>query len=186
MRKVLGVLLLVLVGVSGFAQSLKKDTVVSVDSLVVDSVLKDSVATVVRAKLPPGKIVTKIDSFYYSTSALQKKINQMNCPDLVDGFRAQIFSCSGQGCQEKVNKQFNQFLIAYPDVPVYKIWQAPTIKVRVGDCRTRFEAEKIKNTIKGTYQHVFVVPDYIDSPYKIDCEDMQISKSDSLLYLPLR
>lgn len=156
------------------------------DSVSIDSLVVDSMAAIKKVKLPPGKITVHVDSFYHATAALQKKINQINCPNLVNGFRVQIFSCSGQGCQEKVNKQYNQFLIAYPDISVYKIWQAPTIKVRVGDCRTRFEAEKIKNEIKSTYQHVFVVPDYISTPYQIDCDDMVISKSDSLLYVPLR
>ena len=80
--------------------------------------------------------------------SLQKKINQNSCPKLVNGYRVQLFSCSGQDCKEKANKHYNQFLIAYPHIPVYKMWQAPTIKVRAGNSRTRFEAEKIKNQIK--------------------------------------
>ena len=66
------------------------------------------------------------------------------------------------------------------------MWQAPTIKVRVGDCRTRFEAKKIKNEIKADFPYVYIVPNHIESQYKIDFEDMKISESDSLLILPLR
>jgi hypothetical protein len=105
---------------------------------------------------------------------------------LVNGYRVQIFSCSGEGCKEKAKKHFSQFLIAFPSISVYKIWQAPTIKVRAGDCRNRFDAEKIKNQIKDDFPFVFIVPDHIESPYKIDCDDMKISKSDSILILPLR
>ena len=136
--------------------------------------------------LPSGECIEYLDSFYFATQALQKKINQSSCPKLVNGYRVQLFSCSGQDCKENANKHYNQFLIAYPYIPVYKMWQAPTIKVRAGNCRTRFEAEKIKNQIKDDFPFVFIVPDDIDSPYKIECEDMVISKIDSLLILPLR
>jgi len=154
-----------------------------------DSVDIDSLSTknnVFLSVLPEGKLVEYVDSFYYATEALQKKINLSKCPDLVNGYRVQIFSCSGSGCQEKATKYYNQFLIAYPNVPVYKLWQPPTLKVRAGDCRTRFEAEKIKSEIKQDFPFVFIVPDHIESPYKIDCEEMEISESDSLLILPLR
>ena len=97
--------------------------------------------------ISPGEYVEYVDSFYYATEALQKKINFTNCPNLVNGYRVQIFSCSGQDCKEKANKYYNQFLIAFPNISVYKMWQAPTIKVRVGDWKS-FEAEKIKNEYK--------------------------------------
>ena len=155
-----------------------------VDSLKTDTLVSDTLS--MEKDRLPGEYVEYVDSFYYATEALQKKINYTKCPELVDGFRVQIFSCSGEGCKEKANKYFSQFLIAFPSISVYKMWQAPTIKVRAGDCRNRFEAERIKNQIKDDFPFVFIVPDHIESPYKIDCDDMKISKSDSLLILPLR
>tara|TARA_Y100000589_G_scaffold62407_1_gene53718 strand:+ start:49103 stop:49645 length:543 start_codon:yes stop_codon:yes gene_type:complete len=157
---------------------------IQVDSLKTDTILRDTFS-IKRDKLP-GEYVEYVDSFYYATEALQKKINFTKCPQLVDGYRVQIFSCSGEGCKEKANKYYSQFLIAFPTISAYKMWQAPTIKVRAGDCRNRFEAEKIKNQIKDDFPFVFIVPDHIESPYKIDCDDMKISKSDSILILPLR
>ena len=65
------------------------------------------------------------------------------------------------------------------------MWQAPTIKVRAGDCRDRFEAQKIKAEIKDHFPFVFIVPDHIESSYKIDCADMKFTGTDSLLILPL-
>lgn len=167
-----------LIVVNLFAQDTEMNAVAS-DSLAIDSVKE-------RKPLPPGSYVEYVDSFYYATEALQKKINFTKCPDLVNGYRVQLFSCSGQGCKEKANKYYNQFLIAYPNISVYKMWQAPTIKVRAGDCRNRFDAEKIKNEIKDDFPFVFIVPDHIESPYKIDCDNMVISESDSLLIAPLR
>ena len=155
-----------------------------VDSLKTDTISTDTLS--IEKNRLPGEYVEYVDSFYYATEALQKKINYTKCPELVNGYRVQIFSCSGEGCKEKANKYFSQFLIAFPTISVYKMWQAPTIKVRAGDCMDRFEAEKIKNQIKDDFPFVFIVPDHIESPYKIDCDDMKISKSDSILILPLR
>lgn len=126
----------------------------------------------------PGKLYIYQDSYNQAVENLQKKINKENCPDLVKGYRVQVFSCSGDECKEKANKYYNQFLIAYPDLTVYKMWQAPSIKVRAGNCRTRFEAEAIKQRIEKDFPFVFIVPDFIESPYQIDCEKMLIS-SDS-------
>lgn len=156
----------------------------TIEALNIVSTLADSV--VEKVILRPGKVIEYIDSFYYKTEALQKKINLTRCPKIVNGFRVQLFSCSGEGCKEKALRYYNQFLIAYPDVPAYKIWQPPTLKVRAGDCRSRFQAEEIKSKVKDDFPFVFIVPDHINSNYKIDCDDMIINKSDSLLILLLR
>jgi hypothetical protein len=156
----------------------------SIDSLSFNPSLEDSI--ILDAITPPGEVIEHIDSFYHRTEALQKKINLTRCPDLVNGFRVHLFSCSGEGCKEKALKYYNQFLIAYPNIPVYKVWQPPTLKVKAGDCRTRFQAEEIKNKVKDDFPFVFIAPDHITSAYKIDCEDMIINKSDSLLIVLLR
>lgn len=183
MRQFLSVIILL------FITSAYGQVELHIDSLQSNYTANDSMAIdsfITPAVLPPGQYLEYIDSFYYATEALQKKINFKNCPDLINGFRLQILSCSAEGCKEKAKKYYSQFLIAYPHLTVYKMWQAPTIKVRVGDCRTRFEAEKIKNEIKADFPYVYIVPNNIESKYKIDCEDMKISESDSLLILPLR
>lgn len=146
--------------------------------------LPDSIQTVdsIQISKPivviPGKLYLYQDNYNQAVENLQKKINKENCPELVRGYRVQVFSCSGDECKEKANKYYNQFLIAYPDLTVYKMWQAPSIKVRAGNCRTRFEAEAIKRRIEKDFPFVFIVPDFIESPYQIECEEMIIS-SDS-------
>lgn len=152
------------------------------DTLAVDSVLSvvDSIKTV-DVPVTPGELNVYQDSYYNAVESIQKKINKENCPNLVKGYRVQVFSCSGDECQEKATKYYNQFLIAYPDLPVYKMWQPPSLKVRAGDCRTRFEAEEIKKMIESDFPFVFIVPDHIKSSYEIPCEDMVISPIDSVL-----
>lgn len=148
-----------------------------------DSLKVDSAAPV---KLKPGVLMLHHDSIYSSTVAVQKKINKANCPDVVSGYRVQLFSCSGQGCQEEATKYYQQFSIAFPSITVYKKWEAPTIKVRAGDCRNRFEAEAIKQQIKKDFPYVFIVPDYIKTAYQVDCEDLKLTKTDSVLVNSVR
>ena len=105
-----------------------------------------------------------------SLSNFEKERTKTKCPHTVKGYRVQIFSCSGSDCQEKAENIYNQFLIAFPEIPAHKLWEPPSIKVRVGNCRNRFEAEAIKHKIKEDFPFLFVVSDFIESPYQVECE----------------
>ena len=141
--------------------------------------IDDSSSTNIKHSTVQGNQIKKGNITSYNTTeidsliAFQKKISKANCPNLVKGYRVQIYSCSGSGCQEKADKNYNQFLIAYPEYAAEIIWEAPSYKVRVGNCRNRFEAEGIKAKIKVDFPFIFVVPDYISSPFKVDCEEMK-------------
>lgn len=147
-----------------------QETELTTDSISIDSTINVSTQ---GKSIKKGKITTFYNQEVDSLVAFQKNINKANCPNLVKGYRVQIYSCSGAGCQEKAEKTYNQFLIAYPDIPAERIWEAPSYKVRVGDCRNRFAAEAIKAKIKTDFPFIFVVPDYISSPFKVDCEEMK-------------
>jgi hypothetical protein len=131
-------------------------------------------STFSRDTTPPAPGTVK---YYYSSELdslfeFQKNINIKNCPKTVKGFRVQIYSCSGVNCQQKAEKNYNQFLIAHPEIPAEKIWDPPSYKVRVGNCRNRFDAERIKSEIKEDFPFIFIVPDFIDSPFKADCKSL--------------
>jgi len=144
------------------------------DTLIYSYEASNPDSTFTRDTIPPVPGTVK----YYHSSELdtliefQKKINLNNCPKTVKGFRVQIYSCSGINCQQKAEKNYNQFLIAHPDIPAEKIWDAPSYKVRVGNCRNRFDAERIKSEIKEDFPFIFIVPDFIDSPFKTDCKSL--------------
>ena len=151
------------------------------DSTAIDSNLIQAVdTTVADSALEPGVLVEYKDRQVDQLIDLTKKMNAENCPELVRGYRVQIYSCSGGDCIDKASKYYNQFLIAFPDMTVYKMRQPPSIKVRVGDCRDRFEAEKIKAEIIKEFPGAFIVPDYIQTPYLLDCEEMEASDSTSV------
>jgi hypothetical protein len=126
----------------------------------------------------PDTIIPGVVKYFYKEEInklieFQKTENIKNCPKTVRGFKVQIYSCSGINCQEKAAKNYNQFLIAYPEISAEKIWDPPSYKVRVGNCRNRMQAEEIKSKIKEDFPFIFIVPDFIDSPFKVECETIE-------------
>ncbi len=112
----------------------------------------------------------------YGDSAIGKAVkthislNKKRCPNLVKGYRVQIHSSSGAGSREKASADKIKFLSLFPDITTHSIWDQPNNKVRVGDCRTKFEAEQLKKLIMVNFPNSFVVPDYIETYYIKDCD----------------
>lgn len=77
-----------------------------------------------------------------------------------DGYRVQIFL--GDRATAETTKR--TFLQKNPDVPVYLSWLAPNFRLRVGDCRTRLEAEHLLHEVKTTFAGSYIVPDEIEMP----------------------
>ena len=53
---------------------------------------------------------------------------------------------------------------AYPGIMAYVVYHEPNYKVRVGDFRTRIEAEGFMKRIMGEYPSAFVIKDKILFP----------------------
>ena len=80
------------------------------------------------------------------------------------GYRIQIFMESGNEAlnqAEKVKKVFND---KYKNNNAYLIFVAPYYRVRVGDFRTRLEAEKFLQQIIRKYPNAWVIKDEINFP----------------------
>ncbi len=78
----------------------------------------------------------------------------------VDGFRVQIFL----GDRVTAESTKRTFLQKHPDVPAYLSWLAPNFRLRVGDLRTRLEAERMLRDMKVLYPGSYIVPDVIEMP----------------------
>ncbi len=130
----------------------------------------DSVEVINQDTIVPGHVKYFYTNELDTLIEIQKNINIKKGQKTTKGFKVQIYSCSGVNCQQKADKNFNQFLIAYPHIRAEKIWDPPSYKVRVGNCRNRFEAEKIKSEIKEDFPFIFIVPSFIDSPFQIKSE----------------
>ncbi|MFZ5939452.1 MAG: hypothetical protein ACOYXB_02655 [Bacteroidota bacterium] len=79
----------------------------------------------------------------------------------VPGYRIRIFTDSGLGAKENQKKERARFLSLYPDIDAYYKYDQPDFKVYVGNCRTRSEAVKLYERIKGNYSDALIVPDMI-------------------------
>lgn len=79
----------------------------------------------------------------------------------IRGFRVQIFQTDNKKQADQVR---TRFLARYPDQKAYPKFEDPLFKVRVGDFRTRSEALKLSNQIKGEFPNPFIVEDDINFP----------------------
>ena len=76
----------------------------------------------------------------------------------VSGFRVQIFS--GLERQQAYAEQA-KFKIRFPAYNVYISYVQPNYRVRIGDFRTRLEAEKFMNEQKRVYSSMFIFSEII-------------------------
>lgn len=76
------------------------------------------------------------------------------------GFRVQIFL----GDRATAESTKRSFLQKHPDIPAYLSWLAPNFRLRVGDLRTRLEAEHLLRDMKVLYPGSYIVPDEIEMP----------------------
>ena len=97
----------------------------------------------------------KIDTLIARRLAFSKKSKTSG---KVEGFRIQIYSGSER---TDAYQEQSRFKTLYPEVFAYVSYILPNYKVRVGDFRTRMEAEKFMNKIKQNFATVFIFPDQV-------------------------
>lgn len=79
----------------------------------------------------------------------------------VDGFRVQIFFDSGNNSKRAAAVARERFMEAYPQVVAYLTFKSPYYRVRVGDFRTKLEAEGFLMQLNTLYPNAFSVPDRV-------------------------
>jgi len=80
------------------------------------------------------------------------------------GFRVEIYFNSGMDAKEEALSVKTQFLDSFPDIPVYVSYQSPDFIIRVGDCRVKGDALRLRHLISLEYPNSFIVPDLIQFP----------------------
>lgn len=101
----------------------------------------------------------------------------------IDGFRVQIFMELGNDALRHADSVMEVFKEDYPDEPIYLIFGQPYYRLRVGDFRTRLEAENMYQRLKKKYKNAFVTADRIELPYVALCsriEEYDTLETDSL------
>lgn len=77
------------------------------------------------------------------------------------GYRVQVFY--GADRRETFNEQL-RFKTAYPKINSYIIYKEPNYYLRVGDFRTRLEAQRMMNELRSMFTTLFIFREKINAP----------------------
>jgi hypothetical protein len=81
-----------------------------------------------------------------------------------EGYRIQIFFDSGTNSKTRAQSVFESFKSKNPETKAYLTFKSPNYKVRVGDFRTKLDAQRFLNTIIGDYPNAWIIEDMINLP----------------------
>ena len=82
----------------------------------------------------------------------------------MDGYRIQLFSDSGNNSKTKAQAAHDEFQSKHPGVGTYLAFKSPNYQVRVGDFRTKLDAQRFLNEISAIYSNAFIITDQINLP----------------------
>jgi len=77
----------------------------------------------------------------------------------INGWRVQIMFKTKK---EELKQLKIAFIKLYPEIPAYLEYEAPYYRIRVGNCRTKLEAIKIKHLISKRFPGAYPVPEIIN------------------------
>lgn len=104
-----------------------------------------------------------------SVDRLISSFRQHNRSRGMQGFRVQIYTASGNRSKLLTDRVKAEFDAKYPGVRSYITYDEPYYKLRVGDFRSRLEAQQFLGNISSEYLSAIVVVDRINLPrLKID------------------
>lgn len=103
------------------------------------------------------------------TQMVEKHIELNSKVKTVPGFRVQIASFSGSNSKTSAFDLRDRFMLDYPSVQAYIVFDEPNFKVKVGDFRTRLEAYAFLQQIKEVYKG-YIVRDniYPEPPQQVE------------------
>ena len=108
-----------------------------------------------------GKVTVTKDPQIDSLIARRLELNRAGLSGnnvTLSGFRVQIFSGLDRAL---AYSELQKFKTRYPAISSYVSYKQPNYRLRVGDFRTRLEAEKLMNELKMFYNSMFIFSDMI-------------------------
>lgn len=107
-----------------------------------------------------GSIQIKGETTYLdSLIEKNKAFNAAN--KTIKGYRIQLFSGTERN---NANAVKTKFLKLFPDQTAYLIYNQPYFKIRVGDFRTKIDAEIFYNKMKAEFGECIIISDNISLP----------------------
>jgi septal ring-binding cell division protein DamX len=110
-------------------------------------VIKDARIDTLAARRAGLKATGSTASVIYSTSSY--------------GYRVQIYS--GSSRKEAYDVQ-SRFMNEHPGMRTYIAYTEPNYKVRTGDFRSRLEAERLMQELRGRFTSLFIIEGKINPP----------------------
>jgi hypothetical protein len=95
---------------------------------------------------------------------VQKHVQINQSLNGIEGYRIQIFFDSGTNSKTRARSIYESFLVKYPDIGAYLSFKSPNYKVRVGDFRTKLDAQRFLNEILPEYPNAWIIEDQINLP----------------------
>ena len=111
--------------------------------------------------------------------AMRKQVAE-NENRTLNGYRVRIFFDNKQTARVESEETLKKFESMYHDVVAYRTYANPYFKVTVGDFRTRSEAVKLLERIKGAFPSAFVVKESIEFPV-VDKENTYVTDTVKVL-----
>ncbi len=105
-----------------------------------------------------------IDSLIARRIALNKGVTSNGTPLVVNGYRIQIFF--GPNRKEVYDEQA-RFKSLYPEYNTYISYTQPNYRLKIGDFRTRMEAQQVMNELRKIFPTIFIFNEKIN-PTKAD------------------
>lgn len=87
-----------------------------------------------------------------------------NAEKPIPGYRIRVFYDNGPQARDKSEAIEQLLRKQFPEVLVYRSFESPNYKVSIGDFRTKDEALRIYNALKGTYPTAFIIKESINYP----------------------
>jgi hypothetical protein len=82
----------------------------------------------------------------------------------IDGYRIQIYMASGNDALRNAELVKVDFELNFEGLSAYITFREPYYRVRVGDYRTRLEANQLLKPIRKSYQDAWIIQDKISLP----------------------
>ncbi len=89
---------------------------------------------------------------------------EVNKKQGMQGYRIQIYTDSGNRSKLRTDRMKSQFDARFPEVRSYISYDEPYYKLRVGDFRSRLDAERFLRRIAPVYLSSILVVDRINYP----------------------
>ncbi len=140
------------------------DSIVYRPSSAVDTTLagKD-IFMIMPSKNAGAKADVKVMQTDVVADAVRRQIRS-NEDRTLSGYRVRIFFDNRQTARVESEETLKRFEALYHDVVAYRTYANPYFKVTVGDFRTKSEAMRLLERIKGEFPSAFVVKENISFP----------------------